>query len=271
MPIVEQAHQAAVAIIDAVQSGNGLRASMHGLSWAEYAPFSVSAYATTTVSESRHFTLLEVSPSGTPATHVAEGVEKPIVAEAHQSEVQLQKYAGRAHVSLECLVYTREAERLLADVVLNQVVQAMDTDLVAAMGAKHTPVTTTAKGSAALLEAQAALLGLGAVPTTVAVNPSDYAKLLSQTANGAFLNFSSAELGTRGLLFGMALVPSAKVPAGTAYVFDGRGLVVAELAESPMLFVSSMSTKNEVDIIVDVFAALAVVSAGAVAEVPLTF
>lgn len=273
MSVVTEAHAAAEAVSQAVRNGAGLRASMSGLSWAQYAPYSIAANgATFTKSESRHYTLLEVLPKD-PASKVAEKGAKPEVAVATQSEIAMAKYAGYSRVSLECLTYTTEAERIITDVVLNQVVQALDADLVAAMLAKNTAITTTAKGSAAILEAQAGLIALGGIPNSIFVNPADYAGLLSQTANGQYLNFANAELGSRGLLFGMALVPTAKVPKGTAYLVDSRGVLVAEHSESPMLFVSPVSdgTTNEFNLIVDLFAAVGVASSGAVAKVPLTF
>lgn len=273
MPVITEAHAAAEAVVQAVRNGTALRASMSGISWGDVAPYSIAANAATfTKSESRHYTLLDVTASA-PATKVAEKAQKPEVVTATNTEVPMAKYAGWASTTAECLVYVPEAERLIADVLLSQVVQAVDVDIVTALSAKSTTVTvaSSVKGSAALLEAQAALIGKGAVPRAILVNPTDYAKLLGQTTSLGFLNFSSVELGTSGQLFGMALVPTAAVTAGTAYLVDPRGVLVAEHVESPLLFVSAMSTKNEIELVADVFAAVGVASASAVAKVALTF
>ena len=267
---VTTSEQAAKAVVSAAESGGGVRASMAGLAWAGMSPFSLAAHCAHTTTDRSTFTLLAYEPSPTPATIVAEGDPKPEAILSARKELPLVKHAGYVEATLEQLLWAPSAEQVLSNVLVKQAVASLDKAIVAALDTTNTPVTATGSASQRILAAHAELLGLGSVPGAIAVSPADYAAIVGAETNSGYLNLERPEEGFPGRLFGLGLVPTPAVVEGTAFVFDPSGVVVAEQAESPMLFVSPMSVSNTLTVIVDLIAATGIASSTAVAKVALT-
>lgn len=257
--ISEAVTAAAQALADTARAGGSIRASIssqNGLSdvFASFSPYSLASTLPTVAIEGLNYRHGKVTETGTPAKKVAEKEKKPEAAALTLENTDLVKYAGKCTLSLEQLLEVAELERLIGGVLLRQAVAALDVDIAAALGTA-TAVTTTDKGSAAVLAAIGSLIGAGGQPDNIALNPADWAAIVGATTTSAgYLNMSDPEAGPRGTLFGLRLVPAAAVPAKTAYVYDSRALVIAENAHSPLLFLGPMSDTNESVLTVDVLA-----------------
>lgn len=257
--IAEAVTAAAQALAETARAGGSIRASItsqNGLAdvYAAFSPYSLASTLPTVSIEGLHYRHGKVTETATPAKKVAEKAQKPEAAALTLESSDLNKYAGKVTLSLEQLLEVAELERLIGGVLLRQSIAALDADIAAALGSAAA-VTTTEKGSAAVLAAIGSLLGAGGQPDHIAVNPSDWVSMVGATTTSAgYLNMADPEGGPRGSLFGLRLVPAAAVPAKTAYVYDSRALVVAENAHSPLLFLGPMSDTNESILTVDVLA-----------------
>lgn len=260
VPTIREAVQAAAqALSDTARNGGTLRASIaeqdgrHDV-FTTFAPYSLAATLPSVSVEGLTYAHGTITETATPAKKVAEKGAKPEAAALSLNNTPLNKYAGKATLSLEQLLQTAELERLIGGVLLRQAIHALDADIVAALGAAGA-VTTTSTGSAAVLAAIGDLIGKGAQPTHIAVNPADWVSIVgATTANAGYLNMADVEAGPRGALFGLRLVPAAAVTAKTAFVYDANALVVAENVNSPLLFMGPMSDTNESLLTVDVLA-----------------
>lgn len=257
--IAEAVQAAAQALADTARAGGTIRASIssqNGLAdvFAAFSPYSLASTIPTVALEGLTYRHGKVTETATPAKKVPEKGAKPEAAQLTLETSDLNKYAGKATLSLEQLLEVAELERLIGGVLLRQAVAALDTDIAAEL-AKANAVTTAEKGSAAVLAAIGALIGSGSQPDNIALNPADWAAIVGATTTSAgYLNMSDPEAGPRGTLFGLRLVPAAAVPVKTAFVYDSRALVVAENQHSPLLFLGPMSETNESVLTVDVLA-----------------
>lgn len=270
--IAEAVRAAAEALTETARTGGTIRAtlsSQNGLAdvFAAYAPFSLASTIGTVAVDGLSYNSATVTETATPAKKVAEKGAKPEAVTLSSASTPLNKYAAKATLTLEQLLSTRELERVVGGVMLRQCVAALDADIATAL-ATASAVTTTEHGSAAVLAAIADLIGKGANPTHIGVNPADWAGIVgATTTGGGYLNMGDAEAGPRGTLFGLQLVPAAKVPAKTAYVYDANALVVAENVHSPLLFLGPETDTNESTVIVDVLAVPVLAAPTAAAKV----
>jgi HK97 family phage major capsid protein len=270
--ISEAVRAAAEALSSTARQGGSIRASLstqNGIAdvFASFAPYSLAASAVPVKVEGLTYNYTSVKDSPTPAKKVAEKAQKPEGVVLTPGHVDVGKYAVKASLSLEQLLSTNDLERIIGGVLLRQCITALDADISAALAAA-TATTTTDKGSKAVLAAIANLLATGARPSHIAVNPADWAAILGEQATGSgYINMSSPETGPVGTLFGLTFIPSAAVPAKTAFVYDQAAVVVAEHTESPLLFMSPMSDTNESLVIVDLVAAPVLAVPGAATKV----
>lgn len=269
--IREAVAAAAEALATAARAGTSIRASLatqNGLHdvYASYAPYSLSATATSVRVDGPAYSHTVVADSATPAKKLAEKEKKPEGIKLTAATTNLVKYGVKASLTLEQLLYNAELERVVGSVLLRQCVQALDKDIAAAL-ATASATTTTATGSGAVLSGVADLLANGGTPSHIALNPADWAAIVGATANGSYLNMANVELGPSGLLFGLRMVPSSEVPAKTAYVYDASALVVAEHVDSPLLFLGPMSDTNESLLVVDLVAVPVLANPAAVTKV----
>lgn len=261
---------AARAVNDAARSGQGMRASVKGLTYGLAGNASIAAQVTAVSIETKSYDALVVENSATPVTVVAEGAEKPLAVTTTTASVDLVKHAGYAKVSLESLVFYDEARRVIVDVLWRQAVRSMDLAIVTAMTAAADAVTTTATtASGRIIDGFAHLVDNGADPSAVVLNPSDWAAVIGANDGGAWLNMRNSENGPAGTFMGAALVPASAVPKGTGFVFDSSAVVAAHLADNPYLFLSPMDTRNQATLILDLIASPLVTLPAGVVKVAL--
>lgn len=260
------------ALSDAAASGQGMRVSCKGLAYGLSGYLSLASRLSHVTVDGLNYHGLRVKDSATPVKAVAEASAKPKAADTESTNVALGKFAGYAELSLEVLLSTDEAARVVTDVLYRQALQALDAAIITEAGkaGNSTAITSTATSvGGKLIDAAATVMAAGGRPGVVAVNPTDYAKIIGATDNSGYVNTNDPERGPSGLFMGMALVPTAAAAADTAYVIDPAAIVVAENTESPLLFLSPMSTSNVATVILDLVAAPLVVLPAGVGKVAL--
>lgn len=259
------------ALTEAARSGQGMRVSCRGLSYALTGYVSLAGQVNHVYVAGKHYSGLVVSDTATKVKVVAEGTAKPKAAETTTESVDIVKHAGYAEVSLESLVFYDEALRVVRDVLFRQALQSVDAALVTEMAAHSTTLTTTGTDlSAKIIDGAAQLIAAGARSSVIGINPTDYAALVSANSGGQYLNMNDPERGPSGLFMSHRLIPTAAVPAKTVYLIDPTAVVVAEEEDSPYLFLSPMSTDNKSNVILDLFAAPLVVLPGGVGKITIT-
>lgn len=250
----------AKALTDAARSGQGMRVSAKGLSYGLTGYYSLAGRLTHLYTEGQNYAGLVVKDSATPVGKVAEGSPKPKAATTSTESVKLSKHAGYAEVTLESLVFFDEAVRVVRDVLWRQALQSLDAEIVATLATDCTPLTSAATAlSDRIIDAIAQMLGKGARSSVIALNPVDFAALITANDGGQYLNMNDPERGPSGLFMSHQLVPINALAAGTVYVIDPSAVVVAEASDSPFLFVSPMNTENKSPVILDLFASPLVV------------
>lgn len=234
--------------------------------WLPGLPISLASYVATAQCEGLSFDAVRVEPSATPVTVVAEKGTKPDAVKFTPVTVPLKKYAGRAQWTLERQISTDALLAVIANCLGAQALQALEADAVTAI--------TTAAGSntheaatigAAVIAAQASILGAGGRPGLVVLGTSAYADLLTAGATGFVSDPAAGPIGT---WLGSTVHVSPTVPADTAFVLDPAAVIIAESTSSPVAIVNpyTHASTNELELVVDVIAAPVVIAPGLVAK-----
>jgi hypothetical protein len=214
------------------------------------------------------WTLTRVAPSGTPAAKVAEGAPKPTAVTITSVPQALAKYAGLANCSTEQALGTDALVPALASVIATSCLMAYDADCIAALAADAGQTAIGATWGDAINGGIAAVAGAGGSPEVLALSAADYAGVVQSPGPGYAMD------PTQGVptMWGLRIVMSGAIPAGTAYVLDPTGVMAVEFDGAPVAVVDPYSglATNAVRLAVEWFAGFGVTSPGVVAEVTYT-
>jgi|GEM_PF-4252517 len=255
-------------------SRHSLGTTQEAFAWTEGMPPTLANYIGATPVSGMRFDFVTVSPSATPAAKVAEKAAKPVAVSFVPGTKTLSKYAGQGTWTLEADLSAEALAAAVYQVIAGQCLMALEADILDVLDAGAAidiPGTATDTWPALLLAAQAAILGAGGRPGVIVVSPTDYAEMMTTGGeSGGFAMFNDPEAGPLGrLLFGSAVHVSPALEAGTAYVLDPAAVLVGENENSPVVIANpyTSASTNEIQLVVDLIAAAAVVQPGAVAQI----
>lgn len=228
--------------------------------WTAGLPVTLLSHIEVAQSASLNVATATVGASATPAKKVAAGTAKPNVATITTADVALPKYAGYAEITLEQSIGYGGILPALVNVLGAQILMALETDAIAALGTAKGGTADGADWVAALTAGQAKVLAAGGVPGIIVVSAADYGSALGDVAKSP--GFATDPRSAVGSFLGSALHISPTAPTGTAYVLDPSAVLGFELETGPLALADpySGSTENKVRVIADLFAAVTVVS-----------
>lgn len=236
--------------------------------WTTGLPMILARQVASAVVEGLSFTAVTVAPSGTPAAKVATGGVKPDAVTITSELVTLTKYAGLATCTTERTLDTDALVPALANVLATSALMAFDLDCAAALAADAGLDAGGADWPSAILAGIAAVAGAGGAPGVLVLSPADYAEAVQSPGPGYAMNPQDGVPS----MFGLRIVLSAGVVAGTGYVLDPGAVLAVENSDSPLAIVdpySGLST-NAVRLAVEWFAQFVVTSPGAVCQITVT-
>jgi HK97 family phage major capsid protein len=242
--------------------------------WTEGLPPTLAQYVASAETPGLRFDYVTVTATATPAGKVAEGAPKPAGVVFTPGTETLDKFAGYAEWSLEQDLNTSALAGAVYQVLAGQCLMAYEADLMALVSGAATLAGTGTTWAAALLDAQAQVLGAGGRPGVFVVSSQDYAELMTENAGaGGFAMFADPESGPLGQrLFGSAVHVSPGLPAGPGYLLDPTAVVAVEHQVSPVVTVDpySLATTNKIRLVVDLVAGGAATAPGLIATVTKT-
>jgi hypothetical protein len=263
----------AARLVSDLAEGRAARQTIPGnravaFDWATGLPMVLARQVQAATTNGLSFTAVRVAASGTPAAKVAEGGNKPAATTITSAPQTLTKYAGLASFSTEQGLGTDALVPALASVIARSCLIAYDADCAAALAADHGPEVTGTDWPSAINAGVAAVAGAGGSPEVLVLAAADYGSAVQSPGPGYSVN------PTQGVpsLWGLRIVISAAIPAGTAYVLDPTGVLAVELDGTPAAVVDPYSglATNAVRLAVEWFAGFVVTSPGVVAEVTKT-
>ena len=233
--------------------------------WTTGLPPLVANVAVRSLVEGGSFDAVVISPVGGPPPATAEGGTKPTLVQLTPQTVALSKYAGLAVFSTERAINTDLLVPAVGAVLIGQCLRGFDVACIAALAAAAPAPILGTTWSAAILAGVGEVIGNGGYPSVLVMNPADYAAAVESPGQGYAADPTTAVPS----LFGLQIILSAAVTAGTAYVLDPGALMVGQAARSPYVVLdpySGLST-NEVRIAGEVYGGVIVPAASCVAAV----
>ena len=217
------------------------------------------------VVEGLSFNAVRVSPSATPAAKVAAGAPKPAAVTLTSDAVALSKYAGLASVQTEQTLTTEALVSALAQTITSSCLMAHHADCVAEVNGNSGHAVTGASWAEAILNGIGAVVGAGGSPGILWISAADYAAAVGAPGVGYALN------PTDGVttLFGLSVIVSGNVAAGTAFVLDPAACLAVENETSPLAVVDPYSglATNDVRIAVEAFLGFVAIAPGSIAKI----
>lgn len=239
-------------------------------SWTSGLPLSLVDYVSPAIAVGLNYPVVLIKDSATPAAIVAEGASKPSGVSFSSTTVSLVKYAGRGEFSLEAGLNADGLGNVVYHVIAGQCIRALEKDAIAALLADKSSTIDSAKSlTDAVLGAQAEVLTHGGRPGVLVLSPAGYAEIMAGSPIGYAGASADPQAGPVPRIFGMAVhVSSALTAATTAYVLDPSSVIAIQHDASPLILTDpySASDTNHVRLVVDLFAAVKVVSPGGVVQ-----
>jgi HK97 family phage major capsid protein len=198
---------------------------------------------------------------------VAEGdLKQEAIMDAVEATIALQTYAHYKAVTRQALEDIPQIQTIIQNRLLSGVRSALDAAAVAALlAASPTAVDGDGNFMQAVRAAIATVESQGFKPNAVLLNPQDAAMIdmqaMFETVDGAVRN---------GAVWGLPIVSSASIPAGTAYVGDFKtGLTWFDRGNTDVFMSDSHADfflRNQLVILAEARAAFAVTEVAALAE-----
>ncbi len=229
----------------------------------------LAAYATLVQGTSPQAAFVAVRPL-VDAAVVAEGAAKPEIADATTVLAAHQKIAGYLDVSLEQIVYGVDVSAAIQTVAIRQLIEG-ENNAVAAALATATPVAAGASPAASVLSGIASVAAGGGIPSVVALNPADIPLVLGESSGAGYsVNQGGGAETLASTLWGVPVVPSGGVTAGSALVWDQAALG-ASVAMPPRILVDpyTKAVNNVTVVVVDEMIAFALLAPAQAAVVDL--
>jgi len=253
-----------------LNAGRGSRQSLGAkaqpFAWSAGLPPTLADYCATATSAGMTFPAVIVGNSSTPAGLVAERGLKPLGASFTTANIPLRKFAGRATFTLEQTLDSAGLANVLTHVLGGQAVQALEAEGVAQLEASASETVNGTTLVEAVVAAQARVLANGGRPGILVLGTGGYADLV---ANGATGLVTDPAAGPVGRWLGMAVhVSPAVTDPAAAFVLDPDSVLVIQHETSPLVILDpfSNSSTNEISLVVDLVAAVAVTSPGGVVK-----
>lgn len=233
--------------------------------WASGLPMIVARVVSSAVVDGLSFNAVRVSPSGTPAGRVAAGATKPNAVTLTSDTVPLSKYAGLATIQTEQAITTEALVSALAQTITSSCLLAYDDDCVAEIDGNAGHTGSGAAWADAILDGIGLVVGAGGSPGILLISAADYAAAVGSPGVGYAMNPTDGVTS----LFGLSVIVSGNVTAGTAYVLDPAACLAVENSVSPLAVVDPYSglATNDVRIAVEAFLGFVVIAPGSVAKI----
>lgn len=256
-------------LVSDLNAGRVARASFGerdaAFAWSAGLPNTLARQVDSAVVAGLSFDAVRIKASGTPAGKVAQGAVKPAATSITSTSISLSKFAGIAAYNTEQALSAEGLTAALASVITSSCLLAFDADCMAALDTDNGLTAGGTDWPSAILDSVAAVAGAGGAPSVLVLSASDYAEVVQSPGVGFAMN------PTDGIpaLFGLKIVLSPSLAAGTAYTLDASAVLAVENESSPLAIVdpySGLST-NDVRLAVEMFAAFVVVNPGGVCQI----
>lgn len=208
--------------------------------------------------------------ASTPPVAVSAGSPKPSAVDVAVAPVSLAKYAGKGVCTLEGTLDAQGLIPAIASVLGAGCLLAFESAAMGVLGSANGGTASGASWTAALLGGQADVIAAGGSPGLIVVSAADYGAVIEDL--GAQAGFAVDPTSAVGSWFGSAIHVSARLGTGSAYVLDPAAVLAIENENSPMITVDpfSLSANNQIQLVADVVAGLAVANASLISKCTVT-
>lgn len=209
--------------------------------------------------------------ASTPPAAVSPGSPKPSAVDVSVAPVSLAKYAGKGVCTLEGTLDAAGLIPAIASVLGAGCLLAFESAAMAVLaGAVGAGTSDAASWTGALLGGQADVIAAGGSPGLIVVSAADYGAVIEDL--GAQAGFTLDPQSAVGSWFGSAIHVSARLGTGSAYVLDPSAVLAIENENSPMITVDpfSLSANNQIQLVADLVAGLAVANASLISKCTVT-
>jgi hypothetical protein len=206
--------------------------------------------------------------ASTPPAVVTPGSPKPTSVDLAIAPVALQKFAGKGVCTLEGTLEAAGLIPAITSVLGAGCLLAYEAAAIAALdGVTGGESATAASWTEAILAGQADVLANGGSPGLIVVSSADFAAIVTDL--GAKAGFTLDPKSPVGSFFGSAIHVSPKAAAGKAWVLDPYAVLALENESSPFVTIDpfSLSGNNQIQLVADVIAGLAIVNPKLISEV----